>query len=58
MTAGKTIKKLTVRSAVVHMFFENLHLFADGNGNIGCALAERLSPKLWALWSCLASPAP
>ncbi len=35
------IRQPTVRSALVHLYFESVHPFEDGNGRIGRALAEK-----------------
>lgn len=35
------IKKAPVRSALVHLYFESIHPFEDGNGRVGRALAEK-----------------
>lgn len=38
---SRKIKQAPVRSALVHLYFESLHPFEDGNGLIGRALSEK-----------------
>lgn len=35
------IKSAPVRAAIAHLYFESIHPFADGNGRIGRAIAEK-----------------
>jgi Fic family protein len=37
----KEIKKAPIRAAIAHLYFESIHLFEDGNGRIGRAIAEK-----------------
>ena len=37
----KAIPQPPVRSALVHLYFASMHLFEDGNGRVGRALAEK-----------------
>lgn len=38
---SQKIKQAPIRSALVHLYFESLHPFEDGNGLIGRALSEK-----------------
>lgn len=35
------IRKAPVRAAIAHLYFESIHPFADGNGRIGRAIADK-----------------
>lgn len=37
----QAIKHAVVRAAIAHLYFESIHPFADGNGRIGRAIAEK-----------------
>ena len=37
----KPLKSAPVRAGIVHLYFESIHPFEDGNGRIGRALAEK-----------------
>ena len=48
----KDLKQAPVRAAVVHVYFESIHPYEDGNGRIGRALSEK------ALYQGLGMPIP
>ncbi len=39
---SKEIRKVAVRSALAHLYFESIHPFEDGNGRIGRAVSEKV----------------
>ncbi|MDQ8205667.1 Fic family protein [Pelagicoccus sp. SDUM812003] len=39
--SSSELRQAPVRSALVHLYFESLHPFEDGNGRIGRALSEK-----------------
>lgn len=40
-SSRQTIRQAPVRAALVHLYFESIHPFEDGNGRMGRALAEK-----------------